>query len=309
VNGTWVYYTERYDDRIWPTVEHAWCLDAALAYPLYAPQGTLFFDNNANVAGATSTMTSDASIWASYHVGNIIRAYAGIATITAFVNSEEVTVTINQPFCGTVQSESGQAPLPAAANQWTQGVPATTLHGLDHLEGLSVVALADGAVIDGLTVTGGSITLPNEATMIVVGLPFVVQLQSLPIEPSGGQGTAQGKRKNIPAVTVRVDQSRGFEIGTNQFDFAQYPAGTTLQWGSGLLPTGSQQLQLVPIKDRSAQVDAGNAVPLYTGDYRLQVPGNWVKPGQIAVQQVNPLPLSVLAFIPELIGGDNDDGR
>lgn len=309
IEGNWVYYTERFDDRIWPTVEYAWCLDAAVGYPLYAPNAKLSFDDNANVAGATSTLTADGPVFASYMTGNVIRAYAGIATITAVPTAETVTCTIVAPFAGSVQGEAGQAPLPAASGQWTQGVPVTKVYGLAHLEGLEVVALADGGVITGLTVHNASVTLPQAATAIVIGLPFVAQLQSLPLEPSGGGGTAQGKRKNIPAVTVRVEQSRGFEVGSNQFDFATFPEGTALQWGSGIKYNGDQMLQLITVKDRNAQANAGNAVPLYTGDVRVNIPGNWVKPGQVAVQQTNPLPLGVLAFIPEVVAGDNDDPR
>lgn len=309
IEGTWVYYTERFDDRIWPTVEYAWCLDASVGYPLFAPNAKLFFDDNANVMGATSTMMADSPVFASYMVGNVIRAYAGIATITSVPDGSTAICTINAPFAGTVQEEAGQAPLPAASGQWSQGVPVTKVYGLAHLEGLEVVALADGAVITGLTVHNASVTLPQPATAIVIGLPFVAQLQSLPLEPAGGGGTMQGKRKNIPAVTVRVEQSRGFDVGTNQFDFATFPAGTTQQWGSGIKYNGDQMLQMITVKDRNAQANAGNAVPLYTGDLRVNVPGNWVKPAQVAVQQTLPLPLGVLAFIPEVVAGDNDDPR
>lgn len=309
VNGNWVYYTELFDDRIWPTIEYAWCLDAAVGYPLFAPVATIFFDDNANVQGATSTITADGPIFASYMVGNVIRAYAGIATITATPTAETATVTINVPFAGTVQESAGQAPLPAAQGQWSQGVPVTTVYGLSHLEGMEVVALADGAVVTGLTVHNASVTLPQAATMIVIGLPFVAQLQSLPIEPAGGGGTVQGKRKNITAVTARVEQSRGFQIGTNQLDFTTFPAGTTMQWGPNILINGVQTLNLVPVKDRGAQTNAGNTVPAFTGDVRINVPGNWTKAGQVAVQQTNPLPLGLLALVPELVGGDSDDPR
>lgn len=308
VNGNWVYYTELFDDRIWPTIEYAWCLDAAVGYPLFAPEATIFFDDNANVQGATSTITADGAIFASYMVGNVIRAYAGIATITATPTAETATVTINVPFAGTVQEGAGQAPLPAAQGQWSQGVPVTKVYGLSHLEGMEVTALADGAVVTGLTVHNASVTLPHAATMIVIGLPFVAQLQSLPIEPGGG-GTVQGKRKNITAVTARVEQSRGFQIGTNQLDFATFPAGTTKQWGPNILINGVQTLNLIQVKDRSAQTDAGNTVPAFTGDIRVNMPGNWVKPGQVAIQQTNPLPLGVLALIPEIVPGDSDDPR
>ena len=48
--------------------------------------------------------------------------------------------------------------------------------GLDHLEGRQVAVLADGGVVNGLTVLDGSVTLPAPASEIVVGLPFQAQL-------------------------------------------------------------------------------------------------------------------------------------
>lgn len=296
----WVYYSERFDDRNWQTVEDVWCLDCALAYPTYAPNATLTFDANSLVANAASVFTADAPVFTASSVGNVLRAYGGIATITGFTSTEIVTATVNQPFAGTLEGEPGDLPFPAIAGDWTIGVPTTTVYGLNHLEGCTLTALADGAVITGLVVTDGTITLPQAATMITIGLPFTAQLQTLPLEISGGP-TIQGKRKNITAVTVRLEQSRGMEVGSNQVDFSAYPAGTTQEWGSGLGITN-----LIAVKERSAQIEAGNAVPLFTGDERVNIPGTWRKPAQVAIQQRNPLPVNCLAVVPEILVGDDN---
>lgn len=296
----WVYYSERFDDRNWQTVEDVWCLDCALAYSIYAPTATLTFDANSLVVGASSVFKTDNPVFTASSVGNFLRAYGGIAVITAYTSTTQVTATINQAFAGTLEGEPGDLPFPAISGNWTIGVPTTKVYGLNHLEGCTVTALADGAVVTDLLVTDGTITLPQAATMITIGLPYTVQLQTLPLEISGGP-TLQGKRKNIPAVTVRLEQSRGMEVGSNQVDFSAYPTGTTQEWGSGLGITN-----LVAVKERSAQVDAGNAVPLFTGDERVNIPGTWRKPAQIAIQQTNPLPLNVLAAIPEIVVGDDN---
>lgn len=300
VNGKWMYYAERFDDRQWPTVEDVWALDCAVAYPVFAPDANLSFDKNIVVAGASTTMTADAAVFASPYVGNVIRAYGGIATITSVTNSETIVCTVNVPFSGTLQGQPGDIPPPAASGDWTIAVPTTTVYGLYHLEGATVSALADGNVVDELTVTNGSVTLPQPASMIVVGLPYIVQLQSLPLEIAGGP-TIQGKRKNISALTVRLEQSRGMQVGSNQFDFSAFPAGTNAVWGEGNGIT-----QMIEYKDRSAAVDAGSAVPLYTGDERVNLPGTWRKPAQCAIQQVYPLPLTVLAIVPEITVGDDN---
>jgi len=44
--------------------------------------------------------------------------------------------------------------------------------------------------------------------------------------------------------------------------------------------------------------------PLYTGDTRQPVSGGFATPGQVALQQDYPLPMQVLAYIPEVAAGD-----
>lgn len=62
--------------------------------------------------------------------------------------------------------------------------PVTEITGLQHLEGEEVKALADGYEVDAV-VSDGSITLPELASNVVVGLPYeaIVETLSLPEEP------------------------------------------------------------------------------------------------------------------------------
>lgn len=41
VNGVWVYYAERMNNRAWENVENCWCVDAGLSYPMSEPNATL----------------------------------------------------------------------------------------------------------------------------------------------------------------------------------------------------------------------------------------------------------------------------
>jgi len=57
--------------------------------------------------------------------------------------------------------------------------PVSTVSGLNHLEGMEVAIVADGSVLEHGNCRDGQITLPVEATSIVIGLPFVARaLQS-----------------------------------------------------------------------------------------------------------------------------------
>ena len=156
------------------------------------------------------------------------------------------------------------------------------------------MALADGNVVEDLVVVDGAIELPVPASAIVVGLPFVAQIQSLYTDIPG-EATVQGKRKNIQQVTVRVSRSRGLMVGANEVDASTQQNQATVPW-----------TKLVTMKDRGNTVYAGTPVPLYTGDEIINIPGNWRKPGQVSIQQSYPLPMNILALIPDVVVGDDN---
>ena len=54
------------------------------------------------------------------------------------------------------------------------GSAATTISGLDHLEGQTVSVLADGSTHPDKTVSSGSITLDRSSTKVKVGLPYFI---------------------------------------------------------------------------------------------------------------------------------------
>lgn len=156
------------------------------------------------------------------------------------------------------------------------GTPTQTVSGLDHLNGCTVNALADGYVKKGLLVEGGRITLDMPASIVTVGLPYPAQAMPLPFD-IGGQTTIQGKRKNISAVTMRVLNSRGMKIGRE----------------------GKLRDVRTPPPD-----NWGTALPVFTGDIRQVLDPAWVKDGTYLIQQDDPLPMTILGLIPEVVIGD-----
>jgi hypothetical protein len=291
VKNQWVYYIERIDDRNWESIDDVFAVDCGLRSGLVSPNATL----TAPVATGTGVaFTASSAVFSAANIGDNIRMGGGMATITAFSSGTKVYADINADIMLTLPNDPDGTPLPALPGDWTISTPITTVYGLDHLEGMTVTALADGSVVTNQTVVNGSITLPNPASSIVVGLPFTAQLQSLYTDIEGG-GTVQGKRKNIPGVTMRISKSRGFKVGANQVDTSTQATAAITSWRD-----------LVEIKERSASVHAGVAIPLYTGDKFLRINPDWETPGQVSVQQDYCLPLSVSAIIPELIVGDDN---
>ena len=167
------------------------------------------------------------------------------------------------------------------------GATATTFYGAQHLAGMTVTGLADGVVIPPFVMpASGSFTLATAASIVTVGLGFTPQLQTLAIDL--GEPTAQGKRKKITAVTVRVKDALGLSIG-----------------GSAAT--------LTPMKDlvvgNVGTMSNGTVGGLVTGDARTIIDPSWTVPGQYFIQQSSPYPASILGVIPEVTVGDTQERR
>jgi len=127
----------------------------------------------------------------------------------------------------------------------------------------------------------GEFTITTPASKVVVGLPFVPKLKTLALDL--GEPTVQGKRKKITAVTVRVEDTLGLEIGQT-FDTLVSMKDLTL--GN----VGSQTNEVV--------------TNLVTGDARTIIDPMWTEPGQYCFQQNLPYPVTILGVIPEITVGD-----
>lgn len=215
------------------------------------------------------TMNASAAVFGSVHVGDVVRINGGLGYVLSVPTTSQLIVNVTRPLAGV---------WPAAPGLWSVTTPVQTITGLDHLDGEVVSILGDGSVNPPQTVVNGSVTLPQPCSAITIGLGFTCQLQSLYIDVQAPGGTIQSKRKTIPAVTVRLQDSRGVFAGPD-FD------------------------HLIAIKERNQEA-MGQPIELFTGDQRVLIPANYNVPGQVCVQVTDPLPSTVLALIPELQIGD-----
>lgn len=290
LGGGWAYTIERLADRfaiegnpalgIPANVENAWCVDCGLALPQPQPNADLYMGAGAQTIGASVTVTADGAVFSSGNVGAVIRAFAGKATVTAYTDTAHVTATITAPF-PTMPNDPYLTPLPAQNGAWTMTQPVTTVANLGYLDGMTVGILADGNVMAQQVVSGGQVTLPIAASSIVVGLPFQCQLQTLALDTGDGpQGTVQGKRKKITAVTIRVRDTRGIKVGRT-------PA------------------TVVPVKEWNSTIPMGGPLPLVTGDQRVVLDQLFDTQGSFWMQVDDPVPATVLGVFPELAFGDS----
>ena len=278
INGQYIQYIERFDDRLWTTIENTWAVDAGLQTISNMPNANL---KASAASGSAVTFTADQPVFNSGMVGNVIRMGYGIATVTAFVSSTQLTASITQNITTNLPNDPNNTPIPAASGQWSINPVNTTFSGLDHLNGCLVSILADGSVQTPQIVVNGSITLQTGASFVTIGLGFQAQLASLYLDV-GSQQTVQGKRKSVPAVTIRMVNSRGIKAGQGSF------------------------ANVVEIKQRGNAIFAGQPIPLFTGDERIILNPTYNKTGQVFIQQDYPLPATVLGIMPEINVGDTN---
>jgi hypothetical protein len=156
-----------------------------------------------------------------------------------------------------------------------EGTATGTLSGLYHLEGETVTVLANGATHPDREVTGGGITLAYNSTTAAVGYNYTSSMQTMRIEAGSADGTSQGKPKRIHAVTLRLLETVGIEVGNS-----------------------SNENDRVFFRDSSMPMD--QAVPLFTGDKDIEFPGGYDDDDRLYVRQTQPLPMSVLALFPRM---------
>lgn len=157
--------------------------------------------------------------------------------------------------------------------------PATTISGLDHLEGEEVAILADGAKHPVKTVASGAITLDRSASVVHVGLAYTAKLATMRINAGAQDGTAQGKTKRIHRVMVRLLETLGGSIGPTE--------------------ANTDEIQF-----RSTGMAMDAPVPLFTGDKEMIWPGGYDTDGYIWYVHEDPTPCTVIGFFPQLVTQD-----
>jgi hypothetical protein len=154
----------------------------------------------------------------------------------------------------------------------------TSFSRLSHLNGKTVVVLANGSVINNLVVADGALTLPVAASIVHIGLPYWSDLQTLNIELPLATGTTQGRKLKIPSVQFSFLNTRGGWIGPDADNLDEFTQRTNEPMGS--------------------------PIALQTGFYDQPITGNYKEGGRVFFRQKDPLPVTILAVIPTVsIGG------
>lgn len=156
------------------------------------------------------------------------------------------------------------------------GAAATTITGLDHLEGATVSILADGSVMAPRVVSGGSITLDFAAELVHVGLGYDSDLETLPLSYETKSGPTIGRQCRIKNVVLRLYRSQGLLVGPDEDHLYDVP------W-------------------RSSGDELGEALPLFSGlTDRIDVDAETSMEQSLLIRQDQPLPCTILAIIPDM---------
>ena len=155
------------------------------------------------------------------------------------------------------------------------GSAATSISGLNHLEGQTVSILANGATHPDKVVASGAISLDRSVTKAHIGLAYNSILQTMRVDAGGAEGTAQGKIKRIHDITLRLFNTAGISVGSSETEIDRIPF-------------------------RSSANVMGSALPMFTGDKEVEFRGGFDNDGFIVIKQNQPLPATILAIFPRL---------
>ena len=151
---------------------------------------------------------------------------------------------------------------------------------IGHLNGCTVAILADGKVLPQQVVTDGIVSLTESYAKVTIGLPFYSDIELLNIDQPLRSGTMQGVKVKIGSVTFRLEQTRGGWVG----------------------PDEDNIYEAFPDAILAKQPDITD-LDMFSGDIRMPLGAGYEDGGRIFLRQVDPLPITVNAAVPEFLSG------
>ncbi|MFQ6609431.1 MAG: hypothetical protein ACE5D7_01395 [Fidelibacterota bacterium] len=135
--------------------------------------------------------------------------------------------------------------------------------GLNHLEGETVWAKADGAFIGSFIVSGGKITLDRTSSDKEAGLSFIPTLVTMPLNMPLQNGPNASLKKKIVRFSLQIFESNGIIVNDQR------------------------------IPDKTTGIDQFDAPVPRTGFERMSLLG-WSIESQVTITQDTPMPLTIL---------------
>lgn len=284
INGVLTRYIERLASRSFLDIKDAHFLDCAIGYDgeNFDPNKTMTLSTGGGWTYADLiTITSNTP--ATFVANDVGNEYVFTAADGTEIRLTLENFTDGQHMTGHVNLDVPVELRNVATMVWKKAVD--ELSGIDHLEGKSVGVFAEGLVIGNpyrsdlppFTVTAGKITLPKPRYKILVGLPYISDIQTLDIDTAAAT-TLKDRRSLINKVLIKVERSRGVWVGSRE-------------------PVTSVTDGLVERLPRDF-FDDFSLPALVTDDIEVQIESTWNTNGRVFVRQLDPLPLTVLSIAP-----------
>lgn len=276
INGRRTKFLEKHASREFTRIEDAWCVDCGLDLPMPEPAASITFSAS---FGEDVTATASANVFASGDVGKVIRAGGGIGEITAFTSATVVTMRWydDAPMTDVLKQDPDRTPNPQAQGSWTMTAPVSSVGGLWHLEGATVSILADGSVKPQQVVTNGSVSLPNPASRIIIGLPY--ECVAATLSPIANDAVIEARRKRNIGVAVRKFDTVGLQVGDSLDDLYEMKERTLEAWGRPTIP--------------------------FNGIDYITIDAGFEEESSVFFVQSNPLPATILGYVLATEVGDD----
>lgn len=150
----------------------------------------------------------------------------------------------------------------------------TELTELEHLEGKEVYIMADGYLLDKMTVSEGKLNLLKATKNAYVGLPYTMIIEQPNFDmTTQDTGTMQARKKAVQKCILRLQNSYGGWIGANK-----------------------DCLDEIKYDNQYMQIDDESKI-LYSGDLEIPIRGGFNNNGRIYIKHDTPYSFSVSAII------------
>jgi hypothetical protein len=204
-----------YENEVFEAQKDLTYLDSFLTLDTSVISGTPTCTPGATT-GTGVNFSSSGTPFAATDVGKkIIKKYqnrvgGGVAIITAFVNTANVTCTI--------QSDFDNVSAMAAGDWW---LTTDSIGGLHHLEGETVQVVTDGRTHPEVTVANGEITLDRQSGVTHIGYRYLGIFVSLALVLGSDGENILTDQKNVTDVDLLFAHSIGAKFGTDIHDLRQ----------------------------------------------------------------------------------------
>ena len=268
INGSTFRYIEQFQPRDYDDQEDGFFVDSGLTFdggdPVNITRVTKAFPA---VVTALSHGFSDGEQVRISSVLGMIELNENVYTVddstTHTFSLEDSTGTVDIDSTGfTTYTSNGS--VEQVENNFTT---------LSHLQLETVTTAGDGGFAGTYTVSSGTITLDDFYNTVHAGIPYTSQLKPMRLELKQSQNV-QGKTTRITELAVRFFETLGCEYGPD-FD------------------------TLTPFIFRKEEDPTEAPPPLFTGEKINSFEGDYSNDAAICIEQSLPLPLTVLALIPE----------